>query len=212
MSHFTDAAGDVWVLDIKVADVERVKKLVFDKHGLPIDLLAVTERGDFRQIKNDLATAINVIQVLCLDQIGHRFDLEKYDAENEALYEMIPEWRGESRMQKASRWLAARINHEVLPAMMEAFYEALLNFTSSPSRRDAMKSIYDGECALEKLSHQEAARQAEEAIKRSQTVITDAIRKAGEGLPAKLQKDIAKKLPELYTDGSLSASAPPSSE
>ena len=210
MALFSDATGDVWVLDIKVADVERVKKLVTDKSGVPIDLLAITERGEFKQLKNDIEISLNIIQVLCLEQIGQRFDVTQYDAENATLYEMIPEWRNESRMKKASRWLASRINHEVLPAMIEAFFEALLNFTSSPSRRDAMKSIYDGECELEALACQEAGRQMQTALKRSREIVTEAMEKAAEAVPEKLRKTLEKTLEKESGDGTLSESAPPS--
>jgi hypothetical protein len=206
MSQFKDAVGDTWILDIKVADVERVKKLVFDKNGVPVDLLAITERGEFKQIKNDIETTLNIIQVLCLEQIGRRFNVAKYDAENEYLYEAVPEWRDESRTRKASRWLAARINHEVLPAMMEAFFEALLNFTSSPSRRAALKSIYDGESELEKLTCQETVRQMQAAVKRSKKIITETLEKTGETLPEKLRQAMEK----ASEGGTLSANAPPS--
>ena len=207
MSQFKDSVGDVWILDIKVADVERVRKLVKGKDGLPIDLLAITEQGGFKQLKN-IETALNIIQILCLEQIGMRFDLTKYDAENESIYEAIPEWRDESVMQKKSRWLANRINHEVLPTMMEALFEALINFTSSPSRRDAMKSIYDGERELEEISCRETVKNMAETLKRGQEIITRTMEKAAEKMPEMLQRKMDETLSEKFEAGKKSESAP----
>ena len=207
MSQFKDSVGDVWILDIKVADVERVRKLVKDKEGLPIDLLVITEQGGFKQLKN-IETTLNIIQVLCLEQIGQRFDLTKYDAENESIYEAIPEWRDESVMQKKSRWLASRINFEVLPAMMEALFEALINFTSSPSRRDAMRSIHDGERELEEISCRETVKNMAEATKRGQEIIMRTMEKAVEKMPEMFQQKMDETLSEKFEGGKKSENAP----
>lgn len=188
MSAFQDKYGEIWTLDIKTSDVQRVKKLVKDRDGKPVDLLAMTERANFSAIKNDLETLVSVILVLCFEEINERFSVEQWDKKNEATYELIPEWRDEPRMKKAFRWLESRISCDNLPDAVEAFIDAMINFTPSLHRREALKKIEKAEEEMEKIACEKVLEQMTHAAEKMPEIMDAAAEKQMEAALTTLQE------------------------
>lgn len=190
MITFQDKDGKSWTLDIRTSDVWRVKKLVKDREGKPVDLLVMTERADFAPIKNDIATLVDVLAVLCHEEIQARFSVEQYDRDNAGMYEMIPELRDEPQMKKAFRWFADQICSRNLPEVVEAFIDAMINFTPSLHRREALKKIHDAEKNLEEIHCRQAAQKMAEASEKLPEIIETALDKQVESALTEFQQTV----------------------
>jgi predicted nucleic acid-binding protein len=172
MSNFKDLLGFEWSIDIKIQHIEAVKKLCKDQGGHSIDLLELIEKGFLDQLFNDVNLLIEIVFVICYEQVKEQFNVTEYDANNADLFEMIPEWKKESTMKKAARWFAGRINGEILTKLIEAFQDALIDFFPSESRKAALRKIIAKSKELEQIQDEELENQINEMF----PMITEKIR------------------------------------
>ena len=145
MATFTDNKGLPWTIDIKVRDIERVKAHVRGVNGQPVDLLAVAEKGDFSAISGTVQTVLDVVFWLLFDDIMANFDRQAWDADHADLYEMCPEERRKSPLQKAADWFGERISGEQVLPLVKAWEDALLNFIPNPRVKEAIQRVKDRE-------------------------------------------------------------------
>jgi len=192
MSTFKDANGQDWVLDIKFHHVEKIKRYPISKDGKPFDLLAILEKENLETLMIDFEQLINIVFVICYEQVKERFDLAAYDEANKEDYEMFPELKVESAMFKAARWFAQQLNGQAIQELSEAFEEALLNFYPNQNRKDALKKILEKQRELERMQCEEAIRVFDESV------------------PV-IQDEIKRQVRETFSDA-LSGNLPESSE
>lgn len=143
MATFTDSKGLQWSLDIKVRDIERVKAHVKGNGGKPVDLLEIAEKGDFSAVSGSVQTVLQVVFWLLLDDIMTNFDREQWDADHATLYEMVPEEKRKTILQKAADWFGERIGGEEVLAMVKAWEAAILDFIPSPHVKNAVQNVMD---------------------------------------------------------------------
>jgi hypothetical protein len=159
MSTFKDSQGTDWILEIKIQHIEAVKRLCKDHTGKPVDLLYIIETGNLEQLIRDIELLVNVVFVLCYQQVKELFDVTEYDKNNAEMYELIPEWKTESAMTKASRWFGQRLNGETLITLIEAFQEGLIDFFPNESRKAALRQIIAKQKELERIQNEELENQ-----------------------------------------------------
>jgi hypothetical protein len=196
MSIFRDSQGTDWTIEIKIQHIEAVKRLCKDKFGRPIDLLEIIETGNLDQIINDIELLVDIVFVLCYQQVKELFDVAEYDKNNAEMYELIPEWKKESTMIKASRWFGNRLNGETLITLIEAFQEGLIDFFPNESKRAALRKIIAKEKELEQIQNEELETQMTEMF----PLVTD-----------KIRKETQRKIKENFS-GLLSGNTPESLE
>jgi hypothetical protein len=143
MTKFTDNTGYEWVLDIKVRDIERVKAHVTGINGKPVDLLEIAEKGDFSSVSGSVQIILKVIFWLLLDDIMANFDRESWDRDHATLYEVVPEEKRKTLIQKAADWFGERIGGEQVIEMVKAWESALLGFIPNPRVREAVEKVMD---------------------------------------------------------------------
>ena len=141
MTKFVDNTGYEWVLDIKVRDIERVKAHVTGINGKPVDLLEIAEKGDFSSVSGSVQIILKVIFWLLLDDIMANFDREEWDREHTTLYEVVPEEKKKTLIQKAGDWFGERIGGEQVIEMVRAWEAALLGFIPNPRVREAVEKV-----------------------------------------------------------------------
>lgn len=168
MATFTDSTGMQWNLDIKVRDIERVKAHVKGVNGAPVDLLGVAEKGDFSAVSGSVQTILQVVFWLLLDDIMANFDREQWDSEHAALYEMVPEEKRKTLIQKAADWFGERIGGEQILPLVKAWEEALLNFIPNPRVRQAIEKVMEREEIYQEKLFQAAEQQALNSIHQSE--------------------------------------------
>jgi hypothetical protein len=151
MSNFKTSNGLFFTIDLKTKDVRTVKEMVNYPDGKPVDILEAAETGTIHGILGDIATFVDVMFVVCLDQIKQYFDLKKYDEDNRKTYDLFPEQQSDPPLTKASRWFGSIIDGNTLIAMMEAFNEAVINFTPSATKRIALQTILQQEKEIERI-------------------------------------------------------------
>lgn len=143
MTKFTDNTGYEWVLDIKVRDIERVKAHVTGINGKPVDLLEIAEKGDFSSVSGSVQIILKVIFWLLLDDIMANFDRESWDRDHATLYEVVPEEKRKTLIQKAADWFGERIGGEQVIEMVKAWESALLGFIPNQRVREAVEKVMD---------------------------------------------------------------------
>lgn len=168
MQTFKDSKGREWSLNITYDAVQKV----LDLHG--IDIFAMVEKIDFSPLKN-IHNLCKIVFTLCFTQILDEFDVEKYDAENEAFYELFPDHKNELKSQKAMRWFCSFLTGSVILEMTDALMQEIINFTSNPTRREAILSIIEKETEIETLSIQNGTEQALQKIANFQTKLPQII-------------------------------------
>ncbi len=145
MATFTDSKGLEWPIEIKVRDVERVKAHVKGVNGQPVDLLAIAEKGDFSAVSGSVQTVLQVVFWLLLDDIMANFDREQWDADHAALYELVPEEKKKTVLQKVADWWGERIGGAEVLALVRAWETAVLNFIPNPRVREAARKVMERE-------------------------------------------------------------------
>lgn len=168
MASFTDNKGQHWPIEIKVRDIERVKAHVKGYNGQPVDLLAVAEKGDFSAISGRVQTVLDVVFWLLLDDIMDNFDREQWDADHAALYEMCPEEKRKSPLQKAADWFGERISGEQVLPLVRAWEEAVLNFIPNPRVKEAIQKVWEREETYQEKVIEAVEKDALEAIDQRQ--------------------------------------------
>lgn len=143
MTKFVDNTGYEWSLDIKVRDIERVKAHVTGINGKPVDLLEIAEKGDFSSVSGSVQIILKVIFWLLLDDIMANFDREEWDRDHATLYEVVPEEKRKTLIQKAADWFGERIGGEQVIEMVKAWESALLGFIPNPRVREAVEKVMD---------------------------------------------------------------------
>jgi hypothetical protein len=138
-------------VNLKTKDLRTVKELVKYPDGRPVDIAEAAETGTLAGIYGDLDTLVNVMFAVCLDQVKESFDLPKYDADNRTTYGLFPEQADEPPLTKASRWFGSLIDGDSLIGMIEAFQEAVINFTPSATRRTALQKILEKEREIDRM-------------------------------------------------------------
>lgn len=158
MPTFTDNQNRIWTVEITADGAARVRDLVKDTEGAPVDLFAAAESGKFDALKN-IQVLTKVVFVLCLSQVLEEFNVEKHDTENAEIYELIPDRRDERKAQKAARWFSNGITGPVMETMTDALMQAIINFTTNQTRRDAIREVLAREKELEDLAYSEVKEQ-----------------------------------------------------
>jgi len=120
-AYFVDSEGTPWHLHVTFGDVLRVKKHVLGADGKPLDLCYIAETGDFRQVTEHIEIIVQCVYWLLEDAIHERTN-----------------GYGSYTME----WFYNRINGEVLPNLMKAWYEALLNFTPFQAIKSTMMTAW----------------------------------------------------------------------
>ena len=143
MTKFVDNTGYEWSLDIKVRDIERVKAHVTGINGKPVDLLEIAEKGDFSSVSGSVQIILKVIFWLLLDDIMQNFDREEWDRDHATLYEVVPEEKRKTLIQKAADWFGERIGGEQVIEMVKAWESALLGFIPNPRVKEAVEKVMD---------------------------------------------------------------------
>jgi hypothetical protein len=172
MASFRDIKGTDWNIEIKIQQVEFVKKLCKDRFGNPVDLLIIIETGKLDQIIGDIELLVDIVFALCYEQIKEQFHVAEYDQDNADIYELIPEWKKESNIIKASRWFGNRFNGETLIKLVEAFQEALIDFFPNESHKAALRKIIAKSKELEQIQSEVLELQIEETF----PIVTEKIR------------------------------------
>lgn len=116
-AFFVDKEGTPWHLHITFGDVLRVKEHVLGADGKPLDLCYIAETGNFRQVIDHIEIVVQCVYWL----------LEK------AIHE-----RTNAYSSYTMEWFYNRIDAGVLPNLIKAWYEALLNFTPYPVIKSTM--------------------------------------------------------------------------
>lgn len=168
MATFTDSKGLQWSLEIKVRDIERVKAHVKGVNGQPVDLLDIAEKGDFSTISGSVQTVLQVVFWLLLDDIMANFDREQWDADHAALYELVPDEKRKTPLQKAADWFGERIGGVEVVNMARAWEEALLNFIPNPRVRTAVKNVMDREAEFQGKLMEAAQQRAIDSIQKNE--------------------------------------------
>lgn len=171
MASFTDNRGLVWPLEIKVRDIERVKSHVRGVNGQPVDLLAVAEKGDFSTISGSVQTILQVVFWLCFDEIMANFDREQWDKDHASLYEMCPEEKQKTPLQKAADWFGERISGEQVLPLVKAWEDALLNFIPNPRVKSAVEKVMEREEIYQTKLFQAAQSQALDGIRQKEEAL-----------------------------------------
>ena len=196
MASFKDADGDLWVVEIKTRSVLAVKHLCKDASGQPLDLLAIAERGRLDQLIGNTELLVDMMFVLCADQIKERFDVQQYDADNVHMYELIPDWSKEPTMTKASRWFGQRLNGKALEELSAAFQEALIDFFPNESRKTALKLIMEKSRELDRIQCEEAVSQIEQAFEQAVPAIREETKRRAETVLQDLSNAVSGSSPE----------------
>lgn len=160
MAIFTDSKGLQWSLEIKVRDIERVKAHVSGINGKPVDLLEIAEKGDFSAVSGSVQTVLQVVFWLLLDDIMSHFDRAQWDADHAALYEMVPDEKRKTVLQKAADWFGERIGGEEVLALVKAWEAAILDFIPSPHVRSAVQNVMDKQEAYNQKLFEAAEKKA----------------------------------------------------
>jgi len=196
MSRFTDANGRDWSFDIKVKDIESIKRYCKDREGKPLDLFAILDRGNFEVFVNDVELVVNIVFVLCYEEVKKHFNLADYDGAMRTEYEMFPELKSESEMFKAARWFSGQLNGQALAALLDAFQEAIIDFFPNESRKPALKKIREKSKELEIMQCEMMIHQIDEAMPKVQ---------------AEMRRQLQGQFQESLSDA-LSGSMPESSD
>ena len=114
---FTDSEGTPWHIHITFGDVMRVKEHVLGADGKPLDLCRIAETGDFRQVTEHIEIICQCVYWL----------LERAIHDRTNAY-------GSYTME----WFYNRLDGDVLPNLIRAWYEALINFTPALVVKSAM--------------------------------------------------------------------------
>lgn len=135
---FTDITGQVWSVAITVEAAERVRLECKDSDGNSLDLFAMAEQGDFRKITANYKSLLQLVFVICLDDILRSFDVSSYDATNVNIYEAYPQQRALSIKQKAAKWFGSRLDGKAVSEAVDALKVSLVNFI--PDRELAVRT------------------------------------------------------------------------
>ncbi len=151
MPRFSDSAGEGWTIEISVHEIRVLRS------QLSVDLLAIMDDNGalLRRLANDPITLVDVISVLCTDQIttrkltdvqfAHRLKGEglanALDCLIEAIANFTPPQRGalinqawakvKEMDQRAMTKMAAKLESPELNRQLDAKMEALLNEAGS---------------------------------------------------------------------------------
>lgn len=180
---FKDKFGADWTIEIVVSDVERVRKRVINKDGKPVDLLDMTEKGDFSAILADSRIFPTVVFWLLYDEIMTRFSEEQYDADHAAEYAAYPEDKRLNTIQKAARWFGDQLGGDEVAAMAKAFEVALLNFMS-PQLREKLKRVIAKQEELTEAILELTARETESQITTGLTALSESLPPSSESTSA----------------------------
>jgi hypothetical protein len=191
MSTFKTTNGVKYVIDIKTKDAKAVKELLkYPADGKPVDILEAVETGTLAGIYNDIGLLVDVVFVLCLDQIKENFDIAKYDLDNAKSYALQPELAAESPLTKASRWFGGTVDGDSVIEMITAFTEAVINFTPSETRREAMRAILAREKEIAKLESEYRIKSVEKMYEKTKQQLA----KRWETLATQQQEKLLKEL------------------
>ena len=157
MPSFTDSRKITFTLDIKQRDVIKIKALLKDSEGEPLDLLELADTGNLWKIFGSSQLMLDMIFLLCLPQIDEHFVLADFDKTHEDDLSLIPELAS-SLQKKKAYWFAEGIGPEQIPEITKAFKEAIVNFTPNPHQRAALEAVLENQEALTQAQAQRAIR------------------------------------------------------
>ncbi len=148
MVSFADKNGKKWNLLVTYEIADRLEAFVEGPSGKGLNVFEIVEKGDFSPLKR-IKTLVATAFYMAYDDIMRLFDQENFDRENEIWYASNPERKNENREQKAFRWFSSAIDGETLENLADAVPQAILNFTLSRDRREALSKILAAENELE---------------------------------------------------------------
>lgn len=202
---FQTPNGITFLVNIKTKDALLVKDLVKYPDGRPVDIFEAAETGEIMAIHADIKTFVDVIFVLCLDQIKEYFSVTAYDEANRGTYELFPEQANEPPLTKASRWFGQMIDGTTLIAIIGAFQEAVVNFIPNENRRNSLRMVLEKHKALEALEMEYQRKTAERMFEATEKNLE----KLWEAKEATVTGDLSRELAGQF---GLSGNTPESSE
>lgn len=149
MTTFTDARGIKFYISIREKDARMVKHLVTGPDGKPLDLFQLVDEGKLYTVYGSARLMLDVVFVICLDQIKSHYCDAKFEAGHELELEVIPELKT-NLMKRMALWFGEGIGPEQIGEITAAFKEAVVNFTPSPHQRAVMRKLLESQEALEK--------------------------------------------------------------
>ena len=165
MTTFKDSQGETWTMNITFADVQQVRENVIDTNGEPVDLLKIAEKGDFSSVSGSVQVVLNTVFWLVFPQLGRRgFSVEKFDADHAAEYEIFPDMKNRTPLQKAAVWFGERISGDGLLEIVRAWERALLNFIPNTKLRESVQNVMAKEEAYQNALLDAAEKKALEEI------------------------------------------------
>jgi hypothetical protein len=204
MSSFKTVGDFLFTLNLKTKDITAVRDAVKYPDGKPVDILEAAETGMLAGIYGSIRVFVDVMFILCLDQIKEHFDVESYDAANPWEYELHPERAKEPTVTKASRWFGSVIDGDTLIGMTEAFSEAVVNFTPNENRRSAMRAVLEKEREMERLEAEYRIKTVDLMYRRA----TENLGKRWENLGEKEAEELQNQLEKQFgSSGSTPESA-----
>ncbi len=164
MTSFTDSRNIVFSLDIKQKDTAMIRNLLKNAEGKPLDLLAMADTGNLHQIFGRAQLMLDMVFLICLDQVKEHFSEEDFDRSHDVELETVPGLRT-SKLQKMAFWFGEGVGPEQIPEITNAFKEAIVNFTPNPYQREALRRVIANQEALEKAQMERAVLLADARMK-----------------------------------------------
>lgn len=192
MAIFKDCMGQEWILDFKTDSVMRVRNLIMDDKGNPIDLLDMADTGNLHQLYGNSRRMIDVVFLCVLDQVKEQFD-EKLFNETFALdMEIFPEIK-ENVFKKMAYWFGGRLDGSAIESMTKAFKEALTNFTPNPYQREALLVVLERQDKIMESQANRLATQTEVRYQEAEKALEANSQKKLEQIPQEIQMFIEKE-------------------
>lgn len=175
MASFKDSRSITFTLDIKQKDTVMVRNLLKDAEGKPLDLLAMADTGNLHQLFGRAQLMLDMVFLICLDQVKEHFSEEDFDRSHDVELETIPGLRT-SKIQKMAFWFGEGIGPEQIPEITNAFKEAIVNFTPNPYQREALRRVIANQEALEKAQMERAVLLADARMKQLNITLEDKLK------------------------------------
>lgn len=152
---FTDNRGIRFFLDIRQKDVLMVKNLVVGADGKPLDLLDMADSGSLHMLYGRAQLMLDIVFILCLDQIKEHFDDDEFLRTHEVELETMQGLKS-SKLKRLAVWFSEGIGPKQIETLTEAFLAAIVNFTPNPYQREALRKVFENQQTLEKTQAERA--------------------------------------------------------
>lgn len=185
MSSFSDTRKLTYYLDVRTKDVELVKRMVTGPDGKPLDLFQLVDEGKLYTVYSSAQLMLDVVFVLCLDQIKEHYCDASFERLHEPELEVMPELKT-SLVKRMGLWFGEGIGPEQVAEITAAFKEAIVNFIPNPHQRAVLQKLLESQETLEEaLAKQrlKAISEKEQALANSLQNTPDTSESTPETLP-----------------------------